>query len=562
MWKKSEFNSIKAYVEHNTGMSEAELLNDTKNYRIQGLEKIRKRLLEAVKNHTHITCVGDYDVDGVSSMAILSLLLKYLGADYNIRIPKRFTEGYGLNMKIIDEITDGLMLTADNGIAAVDQIKAAKAKGLEVIVTDHHLARADGIIPEADIIVAPEAFPETSDFDGYCGAAICYKLAEPLVKDEKLLQHMKVLAGIATVADVMPLIWDNRNIVKEMLSIITNKSENLRSGLKALLLKGKIENPVTTDISFKIAPMLNACSRMFDEGAVLAYNALILDETEGIAFQSAKMAVDIDGINEMRKQKTLNCLAYVERQIVEENLTEHNPMVVYGPEIPPGIIGLVAGKLAEKYKRPAICFADGPNNLIKGSARNYVDYDIKALLDLIANKLVGYGGHKAAAGITGERSRYQEIRQALWDKCDYEAPENDDEYLLEIKSYEVAHIYQELVKYAPYGEHNPMPVFKIRDIHLLPDNSGQPFRIMAVRHIKFHSEFFNIVAFDFAEKYMAIKENPKMDENHIDTLYGTIGLNWYKGFATLQIETTGIEFRKRCNEPTAFAKILRGACNG
>ncbi len=547
---------------HNTGMTEADLLNDKKTYNIQGLEKVRERILNAVKNQTHISCVGDYDVDGASSMAILSLLLNYLGADYRIRIPKRFSEGYGLSMKIVDEITGGLMLTADNGIAAVDQVKAAKEKGVEVIVTDHHLARVDGIIPEADIIIDPEAFPETSDFDGYCGAAICYKIAEPLVQDENLLLHMKVLAGIATVADVMPLIWDNRNLVKEMLSIITNHPQKLRSGLRMLLLKGNVENPVTTDISFKIAPMLNACSRMFDEGANLAYNVLVLDEIDGIGFQSAKMAADINGINEMRKKETLKCMAYVEHQITEENLAEHSPLVVYGPEIPPGIIGLVAGKLAEKYRMPAICFADGPENLIKGSARNYGDFDIKALLDKVADKLIGYGGHKAAAGITGERTRYQEIRQALWNKCDYIQPEDLDEYLMEISINEVPHVYQELMKYAPYGEHNPMPVFKIRDIHLLPDNSGAPFRVMAVRHIKFHSQQFNVVAFDFAEKYNEIKNDPSIDENHIDCLYGTLGLNWNKGTATLQIEATGIKFRKRTVRQTAFAEMLQRACIG
>ena len=210
------------------------------------------------------------------------------------RLPKRYSEGYGLSMRVVDEIDSGVVITVDNGIAALEQVKAAKRKGLTVIVLDHHLPGNE--LPEADIVVDPHIAPEQSGFSDYCGAGLSYKMAQLLIDDDDFLRKMEALAAIGTVADVMPLIGDNRIIVKEGLRYINQ--HDLPVGLLALInvVGARKVDEQTTGI-FTIGPLLNAPGRLRDDGAMESLQLLI---TEDYAEAEAKAFALIE-TNNMRK---------------------------------------------------------------------------------------------------------------------------------------------------------------------------------------------------------------------------------------------------------------------
>ena len=278
MWvqKNPEHKTIKDVVLANTGMTEDELLIPKEHYHIDRLDEAAEIIKATAKTDTPISVVADYDADGICAAAVMWMLLRELGVKPKIRIPRRFSEGYGLSENIIDELEPGLLITVDNGIVAHAAIQKAKEKGFYVIVTDHHLS--DGIsLPNADVIIDPNAIPGSADFNGYCGAGIAYKLAvEILGKDHPLVPVLLSFAAIATVADVMPLIHENRFIVKDGLESMTGKGRTI--GLLALLERCGFESYITAkDIGFKIAPVLNAPGRLEDDGAMKSLRQLVFN---------------------------------------------------------------------------------------------------------------------------------------------------------------------------------------------------------------------------------------------------------------------------------------------
>ena len=212
-WKQKDpsLHTIKEIVMKNTGLTEKELLNDTTEYEIRGIEKVIEVLEKAKRENIFVTVVGDYDTDGVTSSGEWDLMLTNKGIPHRIRLPKRHSEGYGLNEKIIDEIENGILITVDNGIAALSAIQKAKDKGLYVIVVDHHQPVIDTdtkeiILPNADIIIDPHAIKGQADFDYYCGAGLTYKIAEKWFgKKHYLLKKLVSFAAIGTIGDVVVL---------------------------------------------------------------------------------------------------------------------------------------------------------------------------------------------------------------------------------------------------------------------------------------------------------------------------------------------------------------------
>lgn len=269
-WKKRNESllTVEQIVENNVKIPINEFLNPPSNPYLTNLNKAVSFAKEAMKT-MDVTIVGDYDADGVCSTTILSLAVhEFTGKDPKIRIPRRFSEGYGLSMKIIDEIDHGLIITVDNGITALEQIKAAKSKGLKIIVIDHHLPITDEEtgetqLPEADVIIDPHAI-EGSEFCSYCGAGLAYRFAKELIPSSPLLEPLLVFASIATVTDVMPLVSDNRNIVIEGLNLIRKRHVTL--GLNELLNEFNLSYITEGDYGFRIGPAINAAGRLFDDG--------------------------------------------------------------------------------------------------------------------------------------------------------------------------------------------------------------------------------------------------------------------------------------------------------
>lgn len=384
MWKKRGTETdIPSVIERNTGISISDFINPPRNVYIKNLKEAATRIETAITNNESVTIYGDYDADGITGSTILYRTLTLLGHDkVNVILPKRFSEGYGLSLKAVSMIKDGLLITVDNGITAVDEIKAAKEKVLDVIIIDHHLLRDDGILPEANIIVDPKAI-EGSDFSDYCGAGLAYKLAQIMIEDDFILKQLNSLAAIGTIADVMPLIHDNRNIVIDGLKFINERKVPI--GLNILLDELDFLKTDEHDIAFKIAPIINASGRMRDDGAMLAFN-LIAHDSDSLEV----LAKNLININEERKNSVREGLELCEKKISEDCLFGDNPLVIYTTNaesniFQEGIIGILAGKMAEKYKVSTFVLTES-NGVLKGSGRSYGSVHLKNLLDEINNE--------------------------------------------------------------------------------------------------------------------------------------------------------------------------------
>ena len=306
-WKKrGTYHSVLEAIQEMSGLTEEELLSPShiEPNRIQNIPEAAECIRAcAITQGMPVVIVGDYDADGITSTAILVKLLGHFGVRTKTIIPKRFTDGYGISESLIQGITNSLIITIDNGVSAIEPIRAAKAAGNTVIVLDHHLPQ--DTLPEADLIVDPHIFPEKNGYEHYCGAGLAYKLAEFLCASESSQQKkglffdLLVLACIGTLADVVPLTGDNRYLVIAGLQVINHKTwfYQLSSGIQAIL--NLADRPYDEDtIKFQIAPILNAAGRLYNAGSSSVLKALLSeDDTQSLVFASK-----MKQINEERKR--------------------------------------------------------------------------------------------------------------------------------------------------------------------------------------------------------------------------------------------------------------------
>lgn len=426
MWEKNkDFKSITDVVQYHTGMLSEEFLNPPKDPHIKNLRDAVILTQTFLKKGLHVAIIADYDVDGI--LAAINLYeglkeyIKQAGLTNKliVRFPKRFSEGYGLSSRIIDEIPCGyFIITVDNGIAALEQIAQAKRKGIPVIVTDHHLC-SDTSLPSADIIVDPNAIGG-SEFAGYCGAAIAYRFAKTLIpKNKKLLEQLLALTAIATITDVMPLYGDNRNIVKRGLKLLNQRK--VPYGMNVLLNLLRIEYIQEDDIGFKIGPVLNAAGRLEDNGAEKVFNLLKMKEPNNPMLESDQeaytAALELIELNKKRQNIVKESMDKIQEDYPDDVLANERCIVLYDSSFNEGIIGILAGKLTEKYDVPAFVFTDPiyPKKigLYKGSGRSARNIHLKNLLDKNKDLLNGYGGHAGAAGLSIDKTKLSQFSQQV-----------------------------------------------------------------------------------------------------------------------------------------------------
>ncbi len=529
--KREEINEIKDVVSANAGVPIEDFLSTEKEYKIKNIEKAKDIILEHL--HDKITIVGDYDCDGICASAIMKIAINKLGGkNVTVRLPKRFSEGYGLSEKIVDEIDEGLLITVDNGIAAFDAIEKAKEKGLTVLLTDHHLPAEDGRIPNADLIINPNAIPDSADFSGYCGAGIAYKICELLLppKYASLATKLKSLAAIATVADVMPLVEENRSIVKNGLVDMT-KSAGRTAGLGALLKLLDLNFHINEkNIGFKIGPIINAPGRLFDDGAERSFK--LISNNHSLE-EAQEDAAELIKINEERKSIKEKELKIIEQNIVDNCLIGDNIFVIYEPELTEGLVGIYAGNIAEKYGVP--CFvltnSDDPE-ILKGSGRTANGVNIKTVLDENSEFLVKYGGHAEAAGISVKMDDFEDFRAAMLKSVPKLDEASDDVfYDIETSVENMAETLDELAVYAPYGQGNPEIVFLFKNFVLSP-SYGKFFTTLgdSDQHLKLFGKGVTAIGFGMTEKYIKMGMPKKVD------IVGTVNVNWFMGKSTTQIE--------------------------
>lgn len=500
----------------------------------------------ALQGDMPVVIVGDYDADGVTATAILVKLLHHFGVSPRAIIPRRFTNGYGITHSLVEGISHSLLITVDNGIAAVEPIQAAKAAGNVVLILDHHLPQAE--IPPADVIVDPHLHPERNGYEHYCGAGLAYKLAEYLCREassqekKDLFFDLLVLACLGTLADVMPLTGDNRRLVMSGLTVINRDSwyRQLSPGLKSVL--DLSPRPYTEDtIKFQTAPILNATGRLFDAGSASVLKALITTEPATAAGYAAKMKA----INQRRKDLVAQWLAAVEEAAAGQE--EAPILLVRCQGIPEGIVGIVAGKLSEAHQRPAFVFSDiaSAPGLLRGSGRTYGDFDLSPLIPVVTPFAESAGGHAGAAGITVSEGQYGPMGQAItqWAQ-DNRPPAADDTlyYDLDVTEADLPAVLSVLKAHAPYGPGAEKPVLALRGLRL-QTRGGQCYRLMGKghEHLKLFGQVSDAVGFDLTAAYLDLGCPGTVD------LLGVVEENQFLGKTSLQFQFHAI---RPCVETT------------
>jgi single-stranded-DNA-specific exonuclease len=372
-----------------------------------GLREAAQLVWRHMCDGNRITVHGDYDVDGVCSTAVLVGALRRLGASVDWHLPDR-TEGYGVSVATIRRLAQRgtrLLITADCGITAVEEVALARALGIEAIVSDHHKPRADGVLPDAPIVhpaVCGYPCPEL------CAAAVAHKLAEAVWETAGhdpggLADHAELLA-LATIADVVPLRGENRALARHGLRAL---ARTRRPGLRALMAAARVD-PGRVDeraVGFALAPRLNAAGRLYHADAALE---LLLTED---SVRAAQIAEELDRANAERRHVEQRIRGEAEAQIAAEG-APRSAYVLSGEGWHAGVIGIVASRLAEHHRRPVVLVSlDGARG--RGSGRSIEAFDLLAGLDACAGHLSRYGGHAAAAGLELERDGVGAFAQAL-----------------------------------------------------------------------------------------------------------------------------------------------------
>lgn len=552
-WKKVDSAlTLEDVVKRNLGIGDIHTIDSwmNKEYIIENIDEVVSRIRRAVKNHIPIKIMGDYDTDGVTSSTILRLGIEKIGGHVTVRLPRRFSEGYGLSMKVIDETESGLLITVDNGIAAISQIKAAKEKGLEVIVIDHHLRNDKNEIPDADVIIDPNALDNSADFNGYCGAGLAYKIVEKLCPELK--ETVLGLAAIGTVADVMKLREENYVIVKKGLQNLV-QFNGRTCGTYALLAACGMDRFLDEkNIGFKISPIINAAGRMEDNGPLKVHRLLSMT---GNLKACNEMTEELIDLNEQRKDMKITGTEAVLRNIEENHLRDDYPMIIYESGISEGIIGLVAGNISEEFHVPCLMFSDSnKEGVLKGSGRTYGDFNLKKMLDSHPEDFIGYGGHAEAAGMSIKKDMLNKLRDDMKKAAAPFRPTEVPDYVLydlEIDINDVVDTFIESRKYAPYGNGNPAPRYLIRSIQLEPMN-GAFFATMGKyqQHIKFYSRGITLVAFDMAERWAADGEPKTLD------IICELGVNHIQGKTYYQAEIIDYRPIQPKKVVTSFAAAL------
>lgn len=528
----NQYKSVEEAILGMSGQTELELLSpDTVPPDcVDGIPEAARAIQFAIENKIPVKIVGDYDVDGITSTAILTKLLNYYGVEPSTYIPKRFTDGYGVSEKILAGVKNTLIITVDNGIAAGDVLDKAVEEGRNgVVVLDHHLP--DGREPKNAIaVVDPYLHPDLNEFTEYCGAGLAFKLAEymlldePLATAEKLLNDIQVLACFGTIADSMPLIGDNRRIVMDGIALVNSGRAMLSQGISQLLTIGCNGSEFSVEtVSYNIAPLINAPGRLYNAGGTSSLKMLMCDDPIEAQTYGAKMVQ----INKQRQTQVSTWMRKIQ-EALSKAPGEIAPVVVFEPEMPEGLVGLVAGKLASTYHCPAIVMVRGENGIVKGSARTYGEFHIKDMLDTMSSLFTTYGGHAGAAGISLMQSDIEEFRQKVRAYFkDYQTSGGGEYVLYDVvlAPEDVPAALEVIKKYQPLGQGVPNPVCRINQFAV-----DAPFYMGADKsHIKFPGQNFAAVAFGMAGQYVQQGEPKSID------MVGTIGENTFQGRTTTQI---------------------------
>ena len=432
-------------------------------------------ICEAMSDKRKILVYGDYDCDGVTATSILVRYFRSHGCDVSYIVPNREEHGYGLTKNIIEDVLKQdpyLLITVDCGITNIDTVAELKARGMKVIVTDHHNVQDE--IPNADAVICAKRKDNTYPFIDLCGAGVALKIVQAMGTDRRfpvsgdIWRQTIELAGIATIADLVSVVDENRTIVKKAFISMKNPvNPGIRVMNEILLENAGSRKFDETFVSFNFVPRVNAAGRLYDSSEAL--NLFLEDDVE----KAREAAISLGQQNDERKQIEARVYEEAVKQIEDERRPDEwslantkGPIIAYDSKWHQGVLGIVAGRLSSAYKRSAIVFtADSIDPLnLKGSGRAYGDYDLFAALGRVSDKLINFGGHKKAAGVTLRKSDLPVFMRALEDDAVANAGENETDDVLDVTAKLKFNIinfdtYEAICKFKPYGIGNKKPLF-------------------------------------------------------------------------------------------------------
>jgi single-stranded-DNA-specific exonuclease len=430
---------------------------------LDGMERAIERIQRAIQHGEHILVYGDYDADGVSSTTVMVSALKEAGAIVDFYIPNRFTEGYGPNenaFRWAKEQGFSLIITVDNGIAAVKEVALANELGMDVIITDHH--EVGPALPEAYEIIHPKKPGSTYPFRELAGVGVAFKVAHALLGD--VPRHFLDVVAIGTIADLVSLTGENRLLVAQGLEQLRNTK---RVGLRALCKQCGIEAKEINEqtVGFVIAPRMNAVGRLGE--AAPAVRLLMTEEEE----EAQRLAKEMDDLNRERQQLVAK-IAEEAAQIVNEQFppSENKVLVIAKEGWNPGVIGIVASRLVEQFYRPTIVLSiDSEKGIAKGSARSIHGFDMFSSLSTCRDILPHFGGHPMAAGMTLSVDHIDELRQRLNSLADDMLTDDDFTPITPIDavcsvSDLTLSVAEQLEMFAPFGVDNAKPLFLMENV--------------------------------------------------------------------------------------------------
>ncbi len=497
---------------------------------IKAIRIIKKHIDERKK----IRIVGDYDADGICSTSILYLGLKELGANVDYSVPNREKDGYGINENIVKKAyEDGidLIITCDNGIAAFEAMNYAKNElGMNIIITDHHNIPIENNIPRlpvADAIVNPKLgdYP----FQSICGAFVAYKLIEAIHNEYNIdfinKKDLMILAGVATVCDIMPLLDENRILVKY---VIDNIKDTKIIGLKKLIEKSgiKYENIGVYSFGFIIGPILNSSGRL--EDASLGIELLITSDES----RATEIAEKLKELNYKRQLLTNEAVDKSEDYITNNKLYKDKVMCLLLEGVHHSIAGIVAGRILNKYYKPVLVFIPNEEGKIVGSGRSIEEYDLFSELSAIKELFIKFGGHRQAAGFTAEYDKFSEINKRLNDNCKLKDDLLPTIYIDAILEFRYINV--ELIRLIsglePFGEKYPIPKFATQNIKI-----NRYYRIGSEKQylrleLKQGDNILTGLVFNNVDKMDEILDSNK----NIDIVY-TLQINEWNGITTPQL---------------------------
>lgn len=501
-------------------------------YQMPDMEIAVERIMKAIDNEEKIIIYGDYDVDGITSVTVLKSFLEERGIKVEEYIPNRLEEGYGLNKKAIDKIVkDGnqLMITVDCGISAIEEVDYANRLGIETIITDHH--EPGNELPKAIAVVDAKRKDNKYPFRNLAGVGVVFKLIQALgmrmgLAEKEYLKYLDIVC-IGTISDIVPLVDENRVIVKLGLKLV-EQTKNL--GLKSIIQSSGYNQVDSNTVSFGVAPRINACGRMgHQEEALKLFLATDANEV-------SELTQKLNEYNKIRQETEKNIYNEAVEEIEKNKLYDKNTIVIMKENWHHGVIGIVSSKITELYFKPSILLCEEGENG-KGSGRSIPGFDLYEALTKCKQSIDKFGGHSMAIGINIKKDKFEEFKEEL-EKI---AEEQNIKEIIQILKIDAQirlddinkEMVESLKQLEPFGEENKMPVFAFRNLKI---NSIRA--LSEGKHLKLtlkdNKNIVNAIGFNLGELSNEYKIGDKVD------VVGNLEINTFNGVSNIQINIKDI----------------------